>query len=65
LLKITPDLAQSISDGETVSQIEQHARQNGFLPLTENGKALIESGDAIREEVLRTLGGHWGGDLRP
>ena len=60
LLKITPDLAQSVSDGKPVSQLEQLARQSGFQPLSESGKALIESGEASREEVLRTLGADLG-----
>jgi general secretion pathway protein E len=56
LLKITPAMAQSISDGDSVNQLEQLARHNGFQPLFENGRALIDSGEASSEEVLRTLG---------
>lgn len=59
LLKITPLLAQAVSEGKNAKHIEQLAREAGFLPLAESGAALVEKGDVSQEEVYRTLGADW------
>lgn len=60
LLKVTPFLAQAVSEGKTAIQIEGLARQAGFLPLTESGVALVANGDVSQEEIYRTLGAELG-----
>lgn len=59
LLKVSVPLAQAISDGNDPKDLERKAREEGFLPLAENGKSLIEGCEVSREDILQALGSEW------
>ena len=54
-LKITPKIEQLISKGGTVNDYEKIAREEGMIPMYEDGMEKVRSGITSKEEIERIV----------
>ena len=55
ILKITPSLREVIQNGADMQALVNAARQDGFMTLSETGRALLGDGVLSVEEFQRVL----------